>query len=146
MPMLILNSRSNSIVGSWQESSIMAENEVLFQKGSRNKYCRGVNGCVILLTYSVLGCCHSAVSHFKSVIARYGKAICLTFSWLTKVFTTLQNIVGTKSVSNDRFGNKNSPRRRVYGQGLLFCTCLSERRITSCRRSGSRRSCPSRRG
>ena len=140
--MLILNSRSNSIVGSWQESSIMAEvrimaeNEVLFQKGSRNKYCRGVNGCVILLTYSVLGW----------DIARYGKAIYLTFSWLTKVFTALQNIVGTKSVSNDRFGNKNSPRRRVYGQGLLFCTCLSERRITSCRRSGSRRSCPSRRG
>ena len=115
MPMLILNSRSNSIVGSWQESSIMAEvrimaeNEVLFQKGSRTKYCRGVNGCVILLTYSVLGCCHSAVSHFKSVIARYGKAICLTFSWLTKVFAALQNIVGTKSVSNDRFGNKTAP-------------------------------------
>ena len=113
-------------MGSWQESSIMAEvrimaeNEVLFQKGSRTKYCRGVNGCVILLTYSVLGCCHSAVSHFNSVIARCGKAICLAFSWLTEVFTALQNIVGTKSVFNDLFGNKTAPAAEFTDRGCCF--------------------------
>lgn len=73
VPMLILNSRSNS------HSGVVAGNEMLFQKGSRTKYCRGVNSYVILLTYSVLGW----------VMARYGKAICLTFSWLIKVFTAL---------------------------------------------------------
>lgn len=131
MPMLILNSRSNSIVGSWQESSIMAEvrimaeNEVLFQKGSRTKYCRGVNDCVILLTYSVLGCCHSTVSHFNSVIARYGKAICLTFSWLTKVFTALQNIVEPNPSPMTDLVIKQPPSQSLR-TGAAVCMSIGE--------------------